>query len=322
MSTRRQALANCRKQATTHAGLWLDKFIREQSREDIGSRRELIEQASSIPIPKSYARWFEQWQQSLLDYGAVCRVAETRGRMVLGLGQESVLETSVTVHHTYGVPYIPGSALKGLAASFTRQHLGDEWQMESDAYQILFGNTETAGYVTFFDAMPQPNSVHLHPDVLTVHHRDYYRDGSEPPADWDSPNPVPFPSATGKFLLALRGPEEWVETAFTTLEHALRIFGIGAKTSSGYGKLKVESVIVMDPDQEKIDQLIRRVEALRTNEVAGQIHTFYQQWKDLDVGDTQRRRVAEAIVAKVKEAKREKLSRKKAWYQEVLAGVE
>ena len=36
-------------------------------------------------------------------------------RIVIGLGGAHVLETNMLLHHIYGIPYIPGSALKGLA---------------------------------------------------------------------------------------------------------------------------------------------------------------------------------------------------------------
>src|SRR6266702_2303534 len=39
-------------------------------------------------------------------------------RMVVGLGGETVLETDLTLHHLYGIPYIPGSALKGLTRAY------------------------------------------------------------------------------------------------------------------------------------------------------------------------------------------------------------
>lgn len=39
-------------------------------------------------------------------------------RMVIGLGGEHVLETSMTLHHVYGVPYIPGSAVKGMVRHY------------------------------------------------------------------------------------------------------------------------------------------------------------------------------------------------------------
>src|SRR6266516_6731851 len=129
------------------------------------------------------------------------REAEVQGRMVIGMGDESVLETSVTLHHTYGVPYIPGSALKGLAASYVRQKLGEEWQKEGEAYKTIFGETNDAGYITFFDAYYVPGSGYkgqvLYPDVIAVHHQNYYQGGekAKAPADWDSPIPVPFLSA-------------------------------------------------------------------------------------------------------------------------------
>ncbi len=40
-------------------------------------------------------------------------------RLVIGLGSESVYETGLTLHHIYGFPYIPGSAIKGV----TRHHV-------------------------------------------------------------------------------------------------------------------------------------------------------------------------------------------------------
>jgi CRISPR-associated protein Cmr6 len=179
--------------------------------------------------------------------------------MAVGLGDESVLETSVALHHTYGVPYIPGSALKGLAASFVRQWLENEtawgtWEQDENgkkqawkpgtAYKIVFGNTDTAGYITFFDALYVPgtgyNGHALYPDIITVHHKEYYGSGNTPPADWDNPKPVPFLSATGNYLIALAGRADWVGVVFKLLARALAEMGIGAKTSSGYGRMKLE----------------------------------------------------------------------------------
>ena len=47
-------------------------------------------------------------------------------RMVVGLGNESVHETSMTLHHVYGIPYIPGSALKGIARDMAIAELCEE----------------------------------------------------------------------------------------------------------------------------------------------------------------------------------------------------
>lgn len=325
MSTRRSCLVTVQKTATTNAGLWLDKFIRDQAEEDKDSRHVLVREVAEIPVPEEYARWFDRWRRGLHDYGAQCRVAEVLGRMAVGLGEESVLETSVALHHIYGVPYIPGSALKGLAAHFARQHLGEQWQPGTDAYRIIFGDTGSAGYVIFFDALPLPvdkiESKLLCPDVITVHHKEYYQEGAVPPADWDSPTPVPFLSATGKYLVALSGPSAWVEATFRILQDALFHLGIGAKTSSGYGRLKLEMGPPADADQEKTDRLIEEIQALKPSKVAGGIQVFYDRWRKLDVGPEHKRRIAEAIVAKVKEARREKQSRDKKWYQELLESL-
>jgi CRISPR-associated protein Cmr6 len=173
--------------------------------------------------------------------------------MAIGLGDETVLETSVKLHRTYGIPYIPGSALKGLAASYARNRIGGEWTKGKQAYEIVFGKMEDAGYITFYDALYVPGSADgrpLRPDVITVHHPDYYgnkkvrdaagKEALSPPADWDDPNPVPFLSATGDYLMALStipGCEPWIESVWKILKLALEHEGIGAKTSSGYGRM-------------------------------------------------------------------------------------
>ncbi|MBI5962257.1 MAG: type III-B CRISPR module RAMP protein Cmr6 [Chloroflexi bacterium] len=227
---------------TAHAGLWLDKFHDAAQNND--AKRSLVEQVSKINS-SPYPAFFKRWQHSLEQAGAKIRSAEVQGRLAINLGTEAVLETSIALHHTYGVPYIPGSALKGLAAHYAVNHLVKaDWGMESDAHKILFGDAMNAGYVIFFDALYVPDSginrQALLPDVITVHHPQYYQAGQMPPSDWDSPTPIPFLSATGKYLIALKGPGSWVKKAFDILKFALEEDGIGAKTSSGYGKMKLE----------------------------------------------------------------------------------
>lgn len=64
-----------------------------------------------------------RWEAMLNDYDR--RGYEVKqfpmysaSRVIVGLGAESVLETSVRLHRVYGFPIIPGSALKGLARSY------------------------------------------------------------------------------------------------------------------------------------------------------------------------------------------------------------
>lgn len=62
-----------------------------------------------------------RWQLTVKAAGALdgCIFeADPEWRFVIGLGQESALETGFTFHHVYGFPYLPGSALKGLTQTY------------------------------------------------------------------------------------------------------------------------------------------------------------------------------------------------------------
>ena len=243
----RQCLNTIGHTGTTHPGLWLDKYLPNH---DAGSGQTLISDATKIRVPDAYHKFYLRWKAAL-EQGAdtIMKTATVLGRISVGLGGESVLETAITLHHTYGVPYIPGSALKGLAANYARNRLdATAWGVKSEAYQIMFGDTTSAGYVTFFDALYVPETGHdqkpLWPDVITVHHPDYYQQGNTAPADWDSPTPIPFVTATGDYLIAIGGDPAWVQKAFEILALALKDVGVGAKTSSGYGRLKLEGSLM------------------------------------------------------------------------------
>lgn len=243
---RRDRLDGLKAEPTTHAGLWLDKYMSailrtdESPRDTDDPRQSLVEAVASRSTPPLYAHFYQRWRATLGALGAHVKEARAVGRIVLGIGNEGVLETAITLHRTYGVPYLPGSALKGLAASYASQWLGGEWREGGRGYLTLFGNTQQAGYFTFFDAYPiVPQGRLLHADIMAIHHPDYYQQRNKPPADWDNPSLVPFLSATGSYLLALAGPDVWVNAAFQILTHALRDMGIGAKTSSGYGRMEV-----------------------------------------------------------------------------------
>ncbi len=265
MSSRRAAIDalldqdNRVRQANT--GLWLDKYLPDQGRPqksadtsgtDTATKTAHIQQAAEIEEPGSYALFFKTWQQALSRRPSIdMRRATVQGRLVVGLGAESVLETAILLHRSYGMPYIPGSALKGLTAAFAHQQLvGDTWRKGSqgrpigEAHCTMFGDQNSAGYVHFHDALYIPKSGFkghaLYPDVIAVHHPSYYQGKDRPPADWDSPIPIPFLSATGSYMLALEGPIAWVHKAYDILGLALAEMGVGAKTSSGYGRLQIE----------------------------------------------------------------------------------
>lgn len=259
MTTRRRDLEQVRQQPrSTHTGLWFDRFYTADPNSKDNGRREHIQAVVALGVPDVYRDFYALWQSSL-PTSCVRAIAEVRGRMVLGTGAKGVVEAGITLHRTYGVPYIPGSALKGLVAAFantrlvgfdkrTEPHIpaskpGEQLEPPKP-YHTLFGAENSAGYVTFFDALYIPGSAKdnkpLTPDVITGHHGAYYvGDQPKPPADWDSPNPVSFLTATGQYLIALDGPVAWVATAHKLLGLALDELGIGAKTAAGYGRMRL-----------------------------------------------------------------------------------
>jgi CRISPR-associated protein Cmr6 len=117
---------------------------------------------------------------------------------------------------------------------------------EEDArmHERGFDAGASAGLVMFHDALYVPDSVAdnkpFAADVLTVHQKTYYETaGLRWPNDYDGPRPVAFLSVRPgvKMLLALSGPPDWTELAERLLLDALTKWGVGGKTSAGYGRL-------------------------------------------------------------------------------------
>jgi len=160
-------------------------------------------------------------------------------RVVVGLGAESVLETSIRLHRIYGFPIIPGSALKGLARAYAELV---ECKNESDPlFADIFGKSPPeaqAGKVIFFDAIPaNPANLKLELDVMNPHYAPYYQ-GAQPPADYHNPVPVFFLTIGpgSEFLFAIASQEaDLANKAGDWLKQALKEMGIGAKTVAGYG---------------------------------------------------------------------------------------
>jgi len=235
--------------ATTNAGLWLDRFL-NRGAGDAPVRDLIVKALERIKPPDGYGRAYDRRATALesLDggfEGGVTRFwsGSVQGRMIVGIGAASVRETGISLLRTWGVPFIPGSALKGVAASIARKHAGDAWNPGTPGHRALFGDQLLGGCVVFHDAWWVPGGVGeelpLDLDVMTVHHSAYYGGRDEAPCDWDEPNPVAFITAHGQYLVALSGPASWVEAAGRLLEVGLTELGIGANTAAGYGRVKI-----------------------------------------------------------------------------------
>jgi CRISPR-associated protein Cmr6 len=199
-------------------------------------------------------------------------------RMVIGLGNESVYETSMTLHHIYGIPYIPGSAIKGVVRSHIITELfgvdendsldlknAENKALQDPGFCDIFGcpqksfyNESRQGKLIFFDAFPQ-SDPQMKPDVMNPHYGPYYSDpsGNTPPADYHNPVPIPFLTVENtefEFIIGINEKtntpiQEGVfegkhplEVAFEYIKKALSDHGIGAKTAVGYGYMKGKGI--------------------------------------------------------------------------------
>jgi CRISPR-associated protein Cmr6 len=236
--------------------LLLQRYLSENATGESGNPEEkqdilraAINAATDCDVRELYKIAYQRWQ-NLLPSSSVTHELHTIGRLIVGLGSENVLETGIRLHHTFGMPIIPGSALKGLAAHYCDQvwgATGTQFKKEGPYHELLFGTTDDCGCIVFHDAwfVPDLESNPLKLDVMTPHHPKWF-DGSEPPTDFDSPIPVPFLSVSGGFRVAVtwHGPEHqeannWTDLAFSLLKEALSEWGIGGKTTSGYGRLDI-----------------------------------------------------------------------------------
>ncbi|MCU0476715.1 MAG: type III-B CRISPR module RAMP protein Cmr6 [Anaerolineae bacterium] len=152
-------------------------------------------------------------------------------RLIVGLGGKGPLEIGITLDPVTGLPFIPGSALKGVARSYALYVLAEAAKIKLDGtasdndtlknfdeallkgtydalggaadYRLIFGTLPDAeipssGKAIFYDAVFLGRGGPIFElDVMTPHFKGWYNSGnsgkpSDPPHDADSPNPVTF----------------------------------------------------------------------------------------------------------------------------------
>ena len=262
-------------------GLWYDKFFcfwknnRWEVEEGGGSgerggKFEWVQAAAARPAGDR--RLLEEAVSRTVTLvsslgGEFCCMA-TAWRLATGLGRDHPVENGMAWHHTLGVPYLPGSSVKGAVRSFAKNWAG----APSDDIERIFGpanddkkageNGGGAGSVIFFDALPL-RPLKLATDVMTPHYAPYYQQDrpEKPPGDWYDPVPIPFltvgPDQVFVFSVAPRRPGDEqgladCRRAAGWLVEALTFTGAGAKGAAGYGRF------VRRPKEEnKVRDLIR-----------------------------------------------------------------
>lgn len=151
-----------------------------------------------------------------------------------GLGNEHPLENGFAFLNPYGLPYLPGSGIKGVLRQAARELASGEWgdpqgwdaekihllerkgqaAIELSVIDVLFGRAAESGdsdpvrgALSFWDALPQIPGDSLAVDIMTPHQSHYYQQkndrksgSSTSPHDSGAPNPISFltlPPGTG-----------------------------------------------------------------------------------------------------------------------------
>lgn len=285
-----------------HAGLLMQRGLQvweESAKED---KQDLISLLGSIQPSELYLLAFNRWlkltyqddssKNSNSHFASIG--AQIEGRLFTGLSTGGTLETGATTHHSYGMPMLPGSAVKGAVRNYAEslfvqkdasgQAILDENGRTKidpamqDILNILFGTDENAieqnaGYLIWHDAwwvppLTQQGTLARKDDarpfvgeIVTVHHQKYYSgvSGWEEALDMESPIPNQQIAIQGGFYFVIEGEPQWVQFAKQLLENMLQQFGMGAKGAAGYGYFK------LDP---QLDQLLSRQYKLITRPAA------------------------------------------------------
>ena len=197
--------------------------------------------------------------------------AQATAPFTTGLGNEHPLENGFAFLNPYGLPYLPGSGVKGVLRQAARELESGEWGdahgWTKDAITHLFGlesddgeKEHQRGALMFWDVLPQLAGDSLQVDVMTPHQSHYYQQRGDArsgdslsPHDSGQPTPINFltvpPGSRFTFHVqcklpflqriapALADGGRWQALVQAAIEHAFAWLGFGAKTAVGYGAM-------------------------------------------------------------------------------------
>jgi CRISPR-associated protein Cmr6 len=143
-----------------------------------------------------------------------------------GLGNEHPLENGFAFLNPYGLPYLPGSGVKGVLRQAAKELASGQWDnqewhhaedprhevrdkqgkhlFDASDLDVLFGSeakdgeNHLRGVLSFWDVIPQIEGNSLMVEIMTPHQSHFYQEdakkgaGSTSPHDSGSPNPISF----------------------------------------------------------------------------------------------------------------------------------
>lgn len=291
---------------TLYLQAWRDDFMLDKNQ-----KTDTIRNVLSLPDDsvKTLKALHSRQQQQAEAVGAEIFDALATAPFATGLGMEHPLENGFAFLNPYGLPYLPGSGVKGVlrkaALELARGDFGGTEGWTLDAITALFGGDPseepfTRGALAFWDVIPTLPGNKMRVDVMTPHQSDYYQ-GKQSPHDSGSPNPIPFltvpPGAEFRFVVSCEekylkhdalkngGWKVLLQAAF---KHAFEWLGFGAKTAVGYGAMQKDA----KAEQQREHERQQREEAERKAAEAAERATRLAQLSPMD------RMIEEAIASK------------------------
>jgi CRISPR-associated protein Cmr6 len=232
--------------ASDNAGLTMDRLLAygEDRQRQPELVRDFADRQALVPDYTAQADLIagqrRRWQATAESIAAAKFTARPEWRVVIGLGTNQILQGGMTLHHVYGIPFVPASALKGI----TRLYAEAVADTPAQVVNALFGHVDAVegrrGDLVFLDGIAiEPPQVER--DVMNPLWAAYYGGADRvPAADYINPRPAFFLTVAkeSRFLFGLgsiSGDAEAVEQGITWLKQGLQELGSGAKTAAGYG---------------------------------------------------------------------------------------
>ncbi len=263
-----------------HAGLWFERFYNRYPASYTNTKtgendfKEWLGEFNALAGDRVLLEAVTERQVGLVSalQGQIA-VFKSPWHYVSGMGYPHPFENGFNWHASLGVPYLPGSGLKGMVRSWieawaydSEDEAGQRQRKErlldwfgSESKDPPEDGTLHTGKVIFFDALPV-SPVRLSADIMTPHMGDWYAKGAEirditkdaamVPADWHSPNPIYFLSAQEPVFLVSIAPRDEVvaqdvdlSEVMACITEAFEWLGAGAKTAVGYGQFERDEAL-------------------------------------------------------------------------------
>ncbi len=162
---------------------------------------------------------------------AAVTIGQLEGRLAINLANSLIQNAGICLDRLFGLPYIPGSAVKGISRHTALEELaqakGDERAKLFRLFTSVFGTAvndfepakpakragdkdkpagslfsyldltksfDQKGAVSFLPAYPINQNTKIVVDLTNVHYPDYYRSGKESDLKNENPRPNPFPA--------------------------------------------------------------------------------------------------------------------------------